>query len=144
MKAPPAYIHNASAVAEAFGYWPSFHDAPVRGFQYEPDGGGLIRFVLRCWETTGEVDERGYFRSTKHHLVEFLFRGITEPDLERFTSMGNILDILEFAAEEEFEATGTFRVGLESAMGGDLCGSFRARSGEVVSVRACDQDGRIL
>jgi hypothetical protein len=141
MKSPPPYLRNGNAVVDAFGYWPSFHDALVIGFGYEPDGGGLIRFTLYCWEMTAEVDERGYFGRTKHHRVEFVFLGVSEPDLEHFTSMGNVLDILEFSSSEEFEADGIFRVGLESAMGGDLCGSFRARNGEVLSVVACDEDG---
>jgi hypothetical protein len=127
---------------EVFGYWPSFHDAPVLDFGYTPDGAGVIQFTLHGWEMTPEVDERGYFKLMKHHLVDFAFQGISEADLERFTSMENILFGLGFSTPEEFTEAGKFRVQLDSAMGGDLCGCFCARSGEILAVIPCDQDGK--
>jgi hypothetical protein len=137
----PSYLRNTQAVLEAFGYWPSFHDAPVIDFRYRLDAVGVVGFTLHGWEMTREVDERGYFRLIKHHLVEFAFQQISDADLERFTSMGNILFGLGFSTPEEFEAAGKFRVLLDSAMGGDLCGSFWAQRGEVLSVCPCDKDG---
>ena len=123
-------------------YWPSFHDAPVIAFRYNLAGAGDIAFTLHGWQMTAEVDERGYYKLIKHHLIEFAFQEISEADLERFTSMGNILFGLGFSTPEEFEAVGKFRVLLDSAMGGDLCGSFSARKGEVLTVVPCDKDGR--
>lgn len=142
MTTAPSYLRNITAVMEAFGYWPSFHDAPVIDFTYELDGAGAIGFTLHGWEMTAEVDTRGCYKLIKHHLVRFAFRDISDPDLERFTSMGNILFGLEFSAPEEYQAEGRFRVRLDSAMGGDLCGSFSARRGEVLAVIPCDKDGR--
>lgn len=139
MTSVPSYVRNTQAVLEAFGYWPSFHDAPVVDFRYKPEG--AVDFILHGWEMTADVDERGYFKLIKHHLVEFAFQEVSDADLERFTSMGNILFGLEFSTPEEFAAAGRFRVLLDSAMGGDLCGSFCARSGEVLAVIPCDKDG---
>jgi hypothetical protein len=137
----PSYLRNNEAVVKAFGYWPSFHDAPVIDFRYKPDGAGVAGFTLHGWEMTPEVDERGYFKLTKHHLVEFAFQEISDADLERFTSMGNILFELGFSRPEEFEVAGKFRVRLDSAIGGNLRGCFWARRGEVLSVCRCDKDG---
>lgn len=138
----PSYLRNGQAVVDAFGYWPSFHDAPVRDFRYESAGVGIIRFTLHGWEMAPEVDERGYFKLVKHHLVEFEFQEVSDPDLDQFTSMSNVLLGLWFSAPEEFETAGRFKVELDSAMGGDLCGSFSARSGEVVAVVPCDKNGK--
>jgi len=52
--------------------------------------------------------------------------------------MGNILFGLGFPSAEEFASAGKFSVKLDSAMGGDLCGSFSARSGEVLEIVPCD------
>lgn len=126
----------------AFGYWPRFHDAPVVDFQHIREGQGSVELSVHGWEMTPEVDERGFFKLVKHHLVRFAFHGISDPDLDRFASMGNILYALGFSTTEEFAATGKFSVELELAIGGDLCGSFAARSGEVVEVSPCDGEGR--
>jgi Immunity protein 50 len=142
MSPAPSYLRNTEAVVKAFGYWPSFHDAPVFDFRYVADGSSVIGFILHTWEMTSEVDERGYFKSIKHHLIQFAFREISDADLERFTSMGNILFELGFSTAEEFEANGKFKVDLDSAIGGNLCGSFFARTGEVVEVAPCDKQGR--
>lgn len=142
MTSAPSFLRSTEAVVKAFGYWPSFHDAPVAGFQYTQEAIGTIEFALHGWEMTSEVDDRGYFKLIKHHLVRFAFRGISDADLDRFTSMGNILFGLRFSTPEEFEAAGKFRVDLDSAMGGDLCGSFFARVGEIVEVAPCDAQGR--
>lgn len=126
----------------AFGYWPSFHDAPVVAFHYDSGGHGDVEFTLHGWEMTPEVDERGFFKLIKHHLVRFAFHGITDADLDRFTSMGNILFELGFSSAEESAAAGKFCVKLNSAIGGDLCGSFSAHSGKVLEVVPCDAQGR--
>jgi hypothetical protein len=142
MRPAPTYIRNAEAVVSAFGYWPSFHDAPVVAFRYDPRGQGTIELTLHGWEMTPEVDERGYFKLIKHHLVRFEFREISDPDLERFESIGNILFGLKFSDAAEFATTGRFNVTLDSAMGSDLCGSFSARTGEALEVLPCDREGR--
>jgi hypothetical protein len=138
----PPYLRNTEPVVKVFGYWPDFHDAGVFDFRYAAENSSVIGFTLHACEMTAEVDDRGYFKSIKHHLIKFAFREISDADLERFTSMGNILFELRFSTPEEFEASGKFRVNLDSAMGGDLCGSFFARTGEVVEVVPCDAQGR--
>lgn len=142
MTPTPTYLQNTGPVVKAFGYWPSFHDSPVVAFHLDRGGHGSVEFTLHGWEMTAEVDERGFFKLIKHHLVRFAFRGITDVDLDRFTSMGNILFGLRFSSAEEFAAARKFSVDLDLAMGGDLCGSFAADSGQVLEVVPCDGEGR--
>jgi hypothetical protein len=129
-------------VVKAFGYWPSFHDAPVVAFHYNRAGAGAVEFTLQGWEMTSAVDDRGFYKLIKHHLVRFAFQEIVDADLDEFTSSANILFGLKFSNPEEFAAVGRFCVNLESAMGCDLSGSFSARSGGVLDVIPCDADGR--
>jgi hypothetical protein len=141
MIATPSYIRNAEAVVKAFGYWPSFHDAPVVGFRYDQEGAGAVDLTVHGWEMTADVDERGFFRLIKHHLISFVFLGISDAELDQFDPE-NILLGLSFSSLEELDADGRFRVTLDSAMGGERCGSFSARSGEIVEVVPCGSDGR--
>jgi hypothetical protein len=133
-------LRNNEAVVKAFGYWPSFHDAPVLAFRFIEEAGGEVEMDLHGWEMTEVVDERGYFKLIKHHLVRFAFREISNADLREFTP-NNILFALGLSSPDEFEAAGKFKVTLDSAMGSDLCGSFSARSGEVLEVTPCDEKG---
>lgn len=103
-----------------------------------------MQFTLHSWEMIPEVDERGYFKRTKHHLVRFALEDISLADLGRFTAVSHILFGLGFSSAADFQATGTFSVDLDSAMGGDLCGSFRARSGQVLEVVSCNSRGQIF
>ncbi len=134
----PRYIRNHEAAVSAFGYWPSFHDAPVLAFEHTADS---ISLSVHAWEMTSQVDSQGYFVLQKHHIVRFAFRGITQPDLSQFICP-NILFELLFSPCSEFEACGRFTVDLDSAMGSDLCGSFSATFGEVTSVLPCDEHGQ--
>jgi hypothetical protein len=101
----------------------------------------MVELALHGFETTPEVDERGYLKLIKHHLVRFMFHEISDADLDQFMKFGNVLFELGFSTTQEFESAGKFKVNLDSAMGGDLCGSFCARSGEVVEVTVCDNRG---
>jgi hypothetical protein len=137
----PSYLENSGAVVSAFGYWPAFHDAAVHHFLFSAKDGGSVELLIHGWEMTGVVDERGYYKLVKHHLVKFMFRDITEADLNKFIP-DNILFELGFSSTEEFKTNGTFRVTLDSAIGGNLCGSFSAKSGVVTEVTPCDGKGQ--
>ena len=134
----PNYIRNHEAVVSAFGYWPSFHDATVLSFEHKSDS---ITLAVHVWEMTSQLNPQGYFVLHKHHIVRFSFRGIVQTDLTHFIS-ANILFELLFSPCSEFDDAGRFTVGLESAMGGDLCGSFTATFGEVTSVLPCDRNAQ--
>ncbi len=131
----PTYLKDHQAVIDAFGYWPSFHDAPVRDWRLSADSAFL---ELETWEMTSEVDDKGYFVLTKRHFIGFEFADFVTTDFRSFGS-DNILFELGFSSAEDFKSTGSFSVELDSAMGSDRCGSFRARSGAVQFVRPVEE-----
>lgn len=142
MASAPSYLRNTEPVVAAFGSWPGFHDAPVLGCDYDRAGRGKVVLTVHAWVRNPEVDDRGFSKLTRHHLVRFAFHGIADADLGRFNSMGNILFGLGFSSAEQFAATGRFFVKLDSALGGDLGGSFFAEAGEVLEVVPCGADGQ--
>ncbi len=140
MNETPRYIRNYEAVVSAFGYWPSFHDAPVLAFEHKTDS---ITLALHAWEMTSQTDDRGYFILHKHHIVRFAFGGVTHTDLAQFIP-GNILFELVCSSCSEFETAGHFTVRLHSAMGSDLSGSFTATVGAVTAVLPCNKNAQLV
>ena len=138
MRPVPAYLRNHEAVIRAFGYWPSFHDACVVGFLRDMTPPARVELVIHGWEMTNEVDDRGYFKLIKHHLVRFQFEGISNAELDQFTS-GNILFGMDFSAPDEFTSKGVFEVRMDSAIGCEFSAAFCARAGEVSEVVPCDK-----
>lgn len=84
---------------------------------------------------TREVDERGYFKLIKHHLVRFRFDDIADAALADL-GKGSIIGHLELSP---VAADGRFEVALHTVM--EFDGVFRARTGEVLSVTPCDGEG---
>jgi hypothetical protein len=140
MNEVPTYLSNHESVTEAFGYWPTFHDSRVVSFQYERGDNGVVLFAVHAFEMTPDVDVRGYFKLIKHHLVKFKCCSTCEADLDQFMP-ANILLSLQFSSVREFCSTGKFSVILDSAMGGELSGSFCAKSGTILEVAPCDESG---
>lgn len=128
----PTYLANRQAVIDAYGYWPDFHDSPVLRFV---EGEETIEMELEAWEMTPETDERGYIKLIKNHVIGFRFSGIVSKNLDSF-ARDSCLFVLGFSSPGDCAAAGCFTVELDSAMGSELCGSFCAREGEVLFVRA--------
>lgn len=76
--------------------------------------------------------------TTKHHLVRFRFEGGSDAVLEELRPE-NLLFELGFSSAAE--ADRRFMLTLDSAMGSDCGGHFRARFGEVLDMTPCDVDG---
>ena len=142
MPRPPTFLRNVEAVVSAFGHWPSFHDARVVAFHFDNEGPGVVDLTLHGWTMAPDIDERGFYKLTNHHLVRFRFSEISDADLDGF-SADNILFGLTFLPSKDSTVSEMFTVLMDSAMGGDLSGSFSARSGEVTEVSACDSQGRL-
>jgi len=136
MRSVPTYLRNYLAVIDAFGYWPDFHDSPVLSFRADAES---IILEVEAWEMTDEVDAQGHFKLTKRHAVGFEFQDIVSTDLDQFIPE-NILFELGLSSEEERQEQGFFTVVLDSAIGSDLCGQFRARSGLVSFVRPSESN----
>jgi hypothetical protein len=129
MVAAPTYVAGYERVLDAFGCWPSFHDARVLSFRRSLNVIPIVGIIVHAFE------------GTAHHRVHFRFTDVTDADLERFWVMGeNTLARLAFSAGRHDD--GRFSVELDSDIDDDYRGSFRARFGEVLSVTPCDPDGR--
>ena len=140
MRRAPGHIDGAEHVLNAFGYWPSCHDAKLRDVHHDA-GEGAVTFTVEAFEMTDEVEERivngtlrPEFRLTKPYDVRFRFVGVSDVVLP---TRGDTLDMLDLG--EDRDAGGRFLVILESCIGlpqEGFGGSFRARSGAVLGVVA--------
>jgi hypothetical protein len=133
----PTYLKNHEALVRVFGYWPSFHDCPLFSVSSSGDV-GTVAMELQAFEYTSQTDERGVFILDKHHFVSFVFSGVSETDLSRVDIPTRLFE-LGFSPVAAFDASGRFRVTVDTVMGPPLDGSFVASTGEVVRVDACDE-----
>lgn len=74
-----------------FGYFPSFHDAEVESIIL--DRSGPSRLAVRTWDSTDQVDARGYYVHQKHALVTFVMEGIESMSLEGFNEQNALSGI---------------------------------------------------
>ncbi len=78
-----AGVPGAQGLHDFFGYWPTFHDAEIIRLHLNRSGDSFL--ALHTWESTTDVDDRGYYVNRKHVVVEFVFRGITRLELTGFS-----------------------------------------------------------
>lgn len=62
-------VAGYEAIVRHFGRWPSFHDAVLEKLML--DAHGKFHLSLRTWNTSTDMDERGYFKTTHHATVDF-------------------------------------------------------------------------
>lgn len=139
-------LEDEHLVLDAYGDWPSFHDAEIlwlhldRNISCEKEfGTPSIRFALHGWEMTSEIDENGYYILRKHRIVEFQFDGLGGMAVDGFNHQNAIFGLRISRVDEDRPER--IRVEFEPAHG--LAGSFVAVSGRVVSVTPCNEDGII-
>ena len=128
----PKHVRGVDLVLNAFGYWPSFHDARIEGVRLDSSGGGAVMFTIRAFEMTSETDARGYFGLSKQHDVRFRFDDVAEVSIPEHDDTLSSLEIVSALGSD-----GRFLVVVESAIGSQnegYGGSFRARSGVVLDV----------
>jgi hypothetical protein len=106
-----------------FGYAPRFHDAEILGVTLDRD---LASCSLRVhgFEMTNEVDANGFFACTKHVVVTFLFRDLTELRFEGFNHQNAVMGLY---IERGLDAQ--FRMEIEPAFG--LGGVIEGRGLEI-------------
>jgi hypothetical protein len=115
-------IEGAQELYDWFGHWPSFHDAEVVSLHLNRAGPSSL--VVHTWQGTKEIDDRGYYISTRHVVVEFVLFEVSELDLNGFSNQ-NVLSHLEV---EKTDAG--FRLRLDQCYG--LSGTIEAKT---VSIR---------
>lgn len=84
-------VPGAQELIKWFGYWPSFHDAEILDLKLARTGPSTLR--IHTWETTDQVDNRGFFICRKHVVVSFLFEGVTELRLDHFNGQNVISEL---------------------------------------------------
>lgn len=135
-------IEGHMQVVDAFGYWPVFHDAEVRSLLldrnaalFEDIADARLDLCLHAFEWTGSNAP-----AFNHHLVQFRFHEVHELTLEGFNHQNAIYDFTIEDYGKQADAPRELKLTIAGALG--LSGSFRARSGQVLSVTPCDKKGR--
>jgi hypothetical protein len=126
----PVPVVNAEALVSAFGYWPSFHDAEVHRAGLDRGGSGerpSITLVVHAFDTSNDVDEKGYYRVITSVLATLRFEDVRASEL-RDLGPQNVLSSLDF----EREMSGLIRVTLGPCYG--LSGSLLCGQVTVLSV----------
>ena len=83
-------IEGAKEFAKWFGGWPSFHDAELQHIHFNSDGPTSL--LVYAFAMLNETDEKGYYKCTKHVMVEFSLFGIDKVEIEgQDCYAGNIL-----------------------------------------------------
>ncbi|GAA3946858.1 Imm50 family immunity protein [Hymenobacter algoricola] len=111
-----ASIVNSEIVLQHFGYWPDFHDAEVDKviFETHPTGRYSVTFFIAASEMLSEVDEKGYYKQTKHCIVALQFIGIKEVEFNYFSHQNALFDLKFEASGNDIECTFESSVGLDA------------------------------
>jgi hypothetical protein len=96
-------VDGARDLRDWFGFWPSFHDAEVIELKLYRSSASSIR--IHTFETTKEVDAKGFYILTKHVVVEFLFKGISSMSLVGFNNQNVLGGLLLEKLNEGFRLT---------------------------------------
>ncbi|GAA4351407.1 hypothetical protein GCM10023185_10030 [Hymenobacter saemangeumensis] len=111
-------IINHEIILQHFGYWPDFHDAEITKviFETHPTGRYSIAFLIDAFEMTKEIDERGYYKLSKHCTVELQFIGIQSLNFEGFSFQNVIFDLVFEESGDSIECRLSSSNGLEAAI----------------------------
>jgi hypothetical protein len=93
-------IPGAKDLYAWFGHWPSFHDAEIVSLHLNRSGSSSLR--VHTWETTKDVDEKGYFVLAKHVVVEFLMETVSDLNLAGFNHQNVIFGLGIEKADSRF------------------------------------------
>jgi Immunity protein 50 len=81
-------IPGVTKLHDWFGYWPDFHDAEVVSLHLNRKGNSFLR--VHTWDTTKELDEKGYYVQAKHIVVEFILESVSDLCLNDFSGQNVI------------------------------------------------------
>lgn len=124
-------IINSSKLEEIYGGWPSFHDAEIHEIKLKRNikgDGTLLELIIHLYEMTPEIDERGYYKLTKHNLVTIRFEEIADICLEDFNHQNCIFDLAINKSTKE----DCFKVNIDLSYG--CYGSLKCKRVEVIDV----------
>lgn len=131
-------IKNSNLLVEIFREWPPFHDAEVLRIVLDraPNGqflGSTLEADVHVFEMTSEIDEKGFYRLTKHTLVQLAFLEVYELSLTDFNHQ-NVLQSLSIIdiSDRQLERI-KFEIILSSSWG--VAANFQCAAVEVRSVQ---------
>jgi hypothetical protein len=114
-----ANIENEKSLTDIFGRFPSFHDAEIVSIFLEREGEGspYLEAKIHLFESTNEVDSKGFYVLKNHTLVTFRFTCISLEYLKWFNHQ-NVLSHLDISEIEPEENDGCgFEVSMPSSYG---------------------------
>lgn len=109
-------IAGAAEFVQWFGEWPRFHDAEIVALEFRSNSAKLSIHISRRLKT---LDERGYFESDKHVVVDFFLDKVSGIDLE-----GELAGTILFELKIEL-IEGHFRLNLDASCG--ISGTIEAK-----------------
>ena len=131
-------IHNHQLVLEAFGRWPSFHDAEVHSALLDRtrkfDNGSFypsVELVIHGWNMTSEITDKGYYKLENQNLVHFIFEEVSDLELDGLNHQ-NVISSLDLSLQKNKSGESLFFVELAHCYG--LSGSFKAKRASIESV----------
>jgi hypothetical protein len=110
-------IVGSEKLTSIFGRWPSFHDAEVHELLFQrghiDTDAGVYEFPhltikLRLWLLTSDLDQKGYYVSTKHTLATMKFFDVDNFKMEGFTREEGPSPYFEVDFEPSFGIDATF------------------------------------
>ena len=84
MDQPPVPVVNAFRLVDAFGYWPSFHDAEVHRATLDRGARGespSVTLVINVYDSSGALDDRGYYDVRVNVMVSLRFIDVEDLEL---------------------------------------------------------------
>jgi hypothetical protein len=141
-----SFIQESRKLTDIFGYWPNFHDAEIvevhftRGdspeFQVRQP---ILTVKLHTWQSSGEVDARGYGVLTHHTLATLRFHDIEDFGMEGFNRQNVISELLVERQERTDGSSPFFSVKFWACYG--MGAVFKCARIEVVETVPCAKDG---
>jgi hypothetical protein len=142
-----ASVPGGSELVAWFGHAPSFHDAEIVSLSLNRRSASTL--VLHAWNTTKEVDDRGYFVLDRHAVVTFVLLDILDLELDGFSHQNVVSGLILRRAPDRPDRSSfywrdaspdDFEIELEPCFG--LDGRIRCRSVSVSFVPGKPDDLR--
>jgi hypothetical protein len=140
-----ALIVGSDKLTSIFGRWPSFHDAEVHEIQLERGHINTDNRVrefprltakLHLWSMTNEVDEKGYYVTTKHTLATIRFYDVSDLKLEDFNHQNAIFGLGVEQKTRDEGPTPYFAVDFDPSFGVEV--TFSCLRIEVIEAKPYD------
>jgi hypothetical protein len=143
-------IVGSEKLTSIFGRWPSFHDAEVHELLFQrghiDTDAGVYEFPhltikLRLWLLTSDLDQKGYYVSTKHTLATMKFFDVDNFKMEGFNHQNAIFGLgIEQKTREEGPSP-YFEVDFEPSFGIDA--TFTCSRIEIIEAVPCNVEGGV-